>query len=390
MKPMLRPVLLSLAVLIAVLPRCVDASTLHFILVADTLDDKIGTAMRQDLFNVATAFRNIADAAGMKLSLTQVSGDDLTATKVGRAIMDVQPDADDAVVFFYTGHGFRTSSSATPWPSISLKEDKGMELAAIFRTLDIKRPRLFVVVGNCCNNTIPDGLIEIVAVQAGRPANAQHPGCRKLFAEARGAVIASSSQPGEFSFCLPSQGGVFTMAFLNALYAELNAADPSWQNLMAKASSPIRLLDGNTQNPQYGFGGELLDPPSNSPPPKEPDIEPDTTTDTQPEPPPRPKPPAKPKPRPHPDQPSDAVTLVIDISGIQNEVYVSLATNGDTHRGEYELSGIGQSKQFFVSPSDRVFLDVSGIQNTVVLPAALKNSVQYDISGINNEIRFSQ
>jgi uncharacterized caspase-like protein len=79
--------------------------------------------------------------------------------------------------------------------------------------------------------------------------------------------------------------------------------------------------------------------------------------------------------------------LRIDVSGVNNNIELRLAGNGDEpESGTRSFSGTNGNHEILIAPGQRIFLDVSGVNNNVYYPRALKRNIQVDSSGINNEI----
>jgi hypothetical protein len=68
----------------------------------------------------------------------------------------------------------------------------------------------------------------------------------------KGAIIASSSSPGEYSVGTAS-GGLYTNQFLSALRQSASETNPDWNRLMRTASKTISYQGGSKrQRPQHG------------------------------------------------------------------------------------------------------------------------------------------
>src|SRR5207249_2180607 len=132
-------------------------STLHLILVTNSLDGALGDGFLKNSQNMAKLFKDAANTANMKLDVVEVKGYSFGKQNVLSAISNLSPASNDVVVFYYSGHGFRFSSQQTQWPQMDLRPT-GTEDAKtntlnlnsdVYRMLSAKNPRLLLVIGEC-------------------------------------------------------------------------------------------------------------------------------------------------------------------------------------------------------------------------------------------------
>jgi len=225
------------------LPISATNSTLHAVLLADTNDETIGRSVKVDLEKVTNLLPSIGKNTGMKIKAQSISGDQLTRRNVTNALNQLSVKPDDAVIFYYSGHGGRMSSKKTKWPSLFIGGSL-LDFDWIISTLERKNPRFFMAISDSCNNIL-DYSSGRSHIGKPKPENYQ-----QLFLKYRGSVIASSSSPGEYSWGTPRNGGLFTLTFLNSLNKELGSSNPNWQNIMRRAEKPIKVRQ-YVQKPQY-------------------------------------------------------------------------------------------------------------------------------------------
>lgn len=225
-------------------------ATLHAFLVVDTNADDSSRAFQADLNAMNTLTETIASHTGMMVNKLVFSGNNATFTQVLTGIHELVPGTNDAVVFYYSGHGGRTSSTPTPWPNLYFMKsagENGLNLSDVFQRLTAKGPRLLLVMGDTCNSVIDIPSRTSFAHERSN-GTATTNGYRKLFAESRAAILASGSQPGEFSYAT-THGGLFTQQFIAGLN-QLADDNPGWSDVMNRATRPIS-VSGVQQHPQY-------------------------------------------------------------------------------------------------------------------------------------------
>ena len=137
-------------------------STLHLVLIANTLDPTIGTGCSTDETNLKNEFRQIANALGVSFREYIIDGSAFSKENVVSALNSVVPGSNDIVMFIYRGHGFRWKDQTDDWPRMDLRpssyaaitENSSMNLSEVYSTLKNKGARLNVILGDCCNSEI--------------------------------------------------------------------------------------------------------------------------------------------------------------------------------------------------------------------------------------------
>lgn len=243
--------------------------TLHFLAVGDTHDENIGDTVELDLKTVPRLFEASAGAAGMGFHAGIASGDRFRVGAIRSQVANLRVGHDDAVVYYYSGHGARSASKADAWPVMALGGDgfggyDAFDLAWVYATLREKRPRMLLVAVDCCQQEVPDGILNELAFTKGLRSPAQPGPARALFAEFQGEVLAMSCRPGELSSCSPAEGGFFTSRFVSAIAGALQGRHaPSWDAILASSSN----ID-ESQNPIWkvvGTRGAGASPPGLEP-----------------------------------------------------------------------------------------------------------------------------
>jgi hypothetical protein len=227
-----------------------EPATLHAILVGDTVDPNIGRGDKLDLDLMSALLRDAAKNTGMKLNL-RVFEDRIIRSQIMSAVQALRPESNDTVVFFYTGHGYRTSAFRDKWPAFALKSESGgsagLDQKWVYNELKDKGARLLIVMADACNSVISEGAIDTrLALRSGKELPDSY---KKLFLEARGNILASSSIPGQYSYS-GDRGSQFTVAFIESVRKALTTASPAWEPIMKESTRP---LYGGQQQPQYAM-----------------------------------------------------------------------------------------------------------------------------------------
>lgn len=237
---------------ISFLGSSLHAATLRVLLIGDTNDRSIGKSVVTDLANVEAFMRDVAAKTGLKLDLKVLKGAQIKSKLVTAAVTALKADSDDTVIFYYSGHGFRTQQVKTRWPLLYIPDagDKGVDFQWVIDTLQQKQSRMVIAITDSCNSFIdsPPRTMGSRSMQVDQAAL-----WKKLFVDFSGRIYASGSQVGQFSFGEDTNGGAFTSRFLSIIRSEVKKNDTNWDIIMKQATKqiPINSAQQKTQDPQY-------------------------------------------------------------------------------------------------------------------------------------------
>ncbi|NGX57292.1 MAG: hypothetical protein K940chlam3_00182 [Chlamydiae bacterium] len=256
MKNTLLSLILVLALIFGFSPISSEAATLHAFLVLDTQAENIGDGVKVNEKNMLNAIQKIGDYTDLELNIVTFKGKEANSSFIDK-IEKTEIDADDVVLFFWSGHGYRTLLKdwyKNPWPSFSFHNQwwAGMDLLDITKYLESKNPRLVIALAETCNSYTPIAPpMYSVASRAGYVNIRSN--YQRLFLESSGTIIASSSKPGQYSWINRTKGGHFVNAFISSLNHEVSfAKDPKWESVMKKTKDNVKSLKlGTKQVPQY-------------------------------------------------------------------------------------------------------------------------------------------
>jgi hypothetical protein len=150
---------------------------LHLLIVADTLDETIGSSCAKDMARALQTFKGLTDYLGIKYFPKTICGKEYSKKNVQTAVAALKPLTGDIVVFYYTGHGFRTPENLRRFPNLKLKNFKterknfrdslswikqsrldnmtySLNIEDIFNSIRKKGARFNLVLSDCCNNDI--------------------------------------------------------------------------------------------------------------------------------------------------------------------------------------------------------------------------------------------
>ena len=227
------------------------AQTVHAILVGDTDDGTIGRGVQSNLEKMKQLLDNLGSDGGIRVEITEITGSKFGCAPINQAARQLQTSKNDAVIFYYAGHGYRLpgdSVETLPFPRFFCKtkeNDEDADLADIAKqiesnsSLTVAPPRFLVAIADACNEIFPGNLTGAAA----QPASIISTGLRHLLLGYSGEVIMAGAVPTENSYYLDSitGGGFFTNQLLLSINNEIkrSVAAPMWSVVIANTKRRI-------------------------------------------------------------------------------------------------------------------------------------------------------
>jgi hypothetical protein len=164
------------------------------------------------------------------------------------AIRKVPVSPEDAVMFIYVGHGAYDATMGT-YLTPSGSNSQALSATRILQEVQSLRPRLAVVMIDCCNRERAPKPSTFLAPGIGPPPKEIRPLVDGLFFQTSGSVLLVSSSPGEYALVRarrdyeppnaePPRGPLFMSAFGWALDRQMNT-QLNWQQLTTVAQRQL-------------------------------------------------------------------------------------------------------------------------------------------------------
>jgi hypothetical protein len=221
---------------------------LHFIMAANTRVSDIGLGCTIDERAMENEFRDIAKTLNIDFAKYTVMDDNYSRQNLDDILNKLSVGKNDVVVFAYSGHGFRWHDQTDKYPMIDLRSSAYMSvsnstsasMSDIYRTITAKGARLNLLLSDCCNSDIGRNQQTSAGfLNAKSDVSPNQSNLRKLFLTAKGNIITTASQPGEYSWGNNTNGGFFTTSFIQALREEISyfkIQSPSWESLIKRTT----------------------------------------------------------------------------------------------------------------------------------------------------------
>ena len=196
------------------------ANSLHVFLVVDT-NSNIGEACERNRDSVLQVFKEAFESPESdfqnRYQVTLIEGDEVAPERISQKIADAHIRADDAVLFFYTGHGGMDNEKG------HFLATSGGDLSRLKVRSDLldKKPRMLAIVTDSCSNAAE-------FAPRTRENTAKWRVVRDLFFQQTGFADIQSSQKDVESWTC-----VFTSAFVSTLCEPVDAIDENGDGIVA-------------------------------------------------------------------------------------------------------------------------------------------------------------
>jgi hypothetical protein len=231
--------------------------TMHIIIVANVNDDSIGASAAKDKDEMLKMLNNLAGTMKVKTNEVVIAGDNYSKKNLLNALSKLQPQKQDMVIFYYSGHGFRKSKTAEAnlpmdgiFPHLDLRANKNQDylkesigIDSIYNVLVRKGARFNLVLGDCCNS-----VVEATNTVSKPPGAPRGPELEKSMRNLQTmflqptpvSIIATAANVQELASSNNNFGGFFSYFFrstLNFYLSPLRVDTPTWEALLQEAQA---------------------------------------------------------------------------------------------------------------------------------------------------------
>lgn len=212
------------------------ARKLHVVICADVDDARLGKHAKTDGANIKTLFESYVNAG--ELSITEIEPAQLTQVGVVNTLHRLTADNDDAVVFYYSGHGVFTASGAH---YLAMKAGKQLVgRAEILSEIQKKKVGLTVLLTDACFNF--KNITPPPSVYGTRRGEATDPLFKKLFFEFDGIVDVNAAQKNQVAGTYPDfqRGSIFTSAIVGVMKTNARVSSLGWNEVLDQVDKTAR------------------------------------------------------------------------------------------------------------------------------------------------------
>ena len=249
--------------------RDLSASKLHVILVTNSEDPSLGPGFDANHRKLKSMFKDVALTCKMSYSFTEIKGNVFSKQSVLSAISNLRSGANDVIVFYYSGHGFKSPNARSEWPQLDLRTGFSMDKISnsinldfdVYQSLKQKNHRLLFVIGECCNTEGGTPARSDPIMMAAGENVIDRSLVTDLFSRS-GNILIATSKPGEGSWYYLNNGGYFCNNFISSFMRQVGFASTAntvkWRTIFDQAitltSQDAKKDDHPSfQNPIYHF-----------------------------------------------------------------------------------------------------------------------------------------
>ena len=215
--------------------------TLYPILFAATHDPSIGSHMDISFKELKDLMLDIEDFSSYTVDKTHYySGTDFTLSNLKMAIQTINPEPDDAIIFWYIGHGFIDKKLTTPnlmvlpegAESPAEQNANSINLQEVYDTLADKCKFVWVV-GDACNSdptkalpvyqTTDDEIKESLGKASKKPKGDLYHNYQQ-FMSLKSEKLFQSSLKGKSTWSSDKKGSFYTRAFLRVFTSRMKSS----------------------------------------------------------------------------------------------------------------------------------------------------------------------
>ena len=226
--------------------------TLHLIVVANTDEKDIGGSCKNDMNRAILTFNDIHEFLGLDNPpvIRTVSGNKFSLKAVQDEITKLDPEPNDIVIFYYSGHGFRKPEDKRPYPYLDLRSKadtfkrayltKSLNIEDIYTDIKKKGARFTLVLSDCCNNLVTQTNKTGDPISETKDAGLDwsEDNAKKLFLNpVKQSIIATAAKEGQLATGNLNFGGFFSYFFTTAMHDHFSILkkDVSWEKILEQA-----------------------------------------------------------------------------------------------------------------------------------------------------------
>jgi Caspase domain len=228
----------------------VTNAKIHFIVVAATDDPRIGSSVAKDVTNFYSQIKDVSVFLNLPLVYTEIKGSKFGKASVETALNNLNPSANDIVIFYYSGHGYSNPQNSTQaYPQFDLRQSRFDDITVatlnasdVYNRIKAKNARLNLIITDCCNSNL--GLLKPEGKNFAQTAKSlmtwEKSFCYDLFMKSKGSILATAAKKGQYAYGNTDLGGYFTSNIITAMEKHLSKfqnSSPTWDSIIAEAQS---------------------------------------------------------------------------------------------------------------------------------------------------------
>ncbi len=250
-----------------------EAATLHAILVGDSRDRSLGTAMGSGVDSFYEGLKIAANHARLDVNIIRIVGNAVERGRVIKKIKDLAIKKNDVIVTYFAMHGYREADKTSVWPNLWFSQKgNSIPLELIIDLITAKNARLSIIISDSCNTYIEDldrSIIDLEQTQIMALKVAKNNdkliknNYKKLFLDTTGLIVASASIPGEAAWGSNKLGMLMTISLLDQFNETVQQKNNvNWESIFEGIEKKINVHTERCrvalQHPQFLIETKIL------------------------------------------------------------------------------------------------------------------------------------
>jgi len=238
--------LLIFSIFLLIIAKPVAAQTTYSLLIFMDGDVSIGPSAEKDNETATKCLKSLESWKICQLSMTTLrsSQDKVTSRDVMDWLRNIDPSSDDAVMVYYSGHGFINEEGKH---FVWFGEDDYVPRSEIINELRSVKCRLKMLITDACSNMVSlPTPVTSTPRSLGETRDKQY--YRNLFIEHEGLLDVTAASEGEYAWGNTTVGGYFTASLFAAFSGE-GKSFRSWQDVIFDAQIGTQRLFSQTTFP---------------------------------------------------------------------------------------------------------------------------------------------
>jgi hypothetical protein len=244
---------LLLFVLLFNVTHSIYAQKFHVLLFIDKEAPDIGRGCEVDYIKMAAFLNTVSKSIGFETQYYDASGMQFNSEMVEQRISEIKTTPNDVIFCYFSSHGQNQTEKNSKFPC-SVTHTGCVPIDGIHQKLKQKNARLCITMADCCNNVVKKkGVskgLEVIE-EVGKEENKIY---NQLFLEAKGDILVTSSEVGQYSYTDSDSGSYFTNKFQESVLSAVNFSDNiTWKNVLDDTKQRLKNdpMTTGKQTPYY-------------------------------------------------------------------------------------------------------------------------------------------
>lgn len=231
---------LTLFVLLFNVTHSTFAQKFHVLLFVDKEASDIGRGCEVDYIKMSAFLNTVSKSIGFEYHYYDASGMQFNSEMIEQRISEIKATPNDVIFCYFSSHGQNQTERNSKFPC-SVTHTGCTPVDGVHQKLKQKNARLCITMSDCCNNVVKKKNVSKgleVIEEVGKDENRIY---NQLFLEAKGDILVTSSQVGQYSYTDSDSGSYFTNKFQESVLSAVNFSDKvTWKDVLEDTKQRLK------------------------------------------------------------------------------------------------------------------------------------------------------